>query len=247
MSPSLIIVKVKKSSMKMISKDERPVKPNWMRITESSVKLKKERLELVVSFDLKNTQDSQLDIPIIPKAFRFRAFVKIVKAPITDNGADHMLFSFYLKHMKPQYETWCASKITVMKVIGLIDTNSFPNAEFKIARVYQSREQTGADFRTSCISLPDKHLYPTSRLEFILDLVTKFKGNSKEDLKCFSDSNLWYIHIPKLLLCFILKTNKKDFFRVLDKHLVLTKALRNFINRASKSEAPEHLKANFIC
>ncbi|CAI9303779.1 unnamed protein product [Lactuca saligna] len=90
-------------------------------------------LEPVVSFDLQNTQDSQLDVPITPKAFRFCAFVKVVKAPITDNAADHMLLSFYLKHMKPQYETWCASKITGMKLTGLIETINFPNAKFKVA------------------------------------------------------------------------------------------------------------------
>ncbi|CAI9291502.1 unnamed protein product [Lactuca saligna] len=32
---------------------------------------------------------------------KFRAFVKVANAPFTDNNADQMLFSFYLKHMKP--------------------------------------------------------------------------------------------------------------------------------------------------
>ena len=44
------------------------------------------------------------------------------------------LFSFYLKHMKPQYETWSASKITAVKVTGLIETDNFPNAKLKVAR-----------------------------------------------------------------------------------------------------------------
>ncbi|CAI9297973.1 unnamed protein product [Lactuca saligna] len=68
-----------------------------------------------------------------------------------------------------------------------------------------SRERTGADFCKSCFFLPDKHMYTTSFLEFILDLVTKFKGNSKQDLKCFSDMVLWHIRIHNLLLSFILK------------------------------------------
>lgn len=42
------------------------------------------------------------------------------------------------------------------------------------------------------------------------------------------------------------KTNKKDCFRVLDKHLVPTKALKKFISRASKSDAPEHIKEKFV-
>ncbi|CAI9285091.1 unnamed protein product [Lactuca saligna] len=58
-------------------------------------------LEPVVSFNLQTTQNSQLDLPITPQAFRFHAFVKIMKATITDSDVDHMLISFYLKHMKP--------------------------------------------------------------------------------------------------------------------------------------------------
>ncbi|CAI9280615.1 unnamed protein product [Lactuca saligna] len=52
-------------------------------------------LDLVVSFDHQNTQDSQLDLPITPKASRFRAF---------------------------------------LKVTGPIETESFTNAKFKVAR-----------------------------------------------------------------------------------------------------------------
>ncbi|CAI9280706.1 unnamed protein product [Lactuca saligna] len=71
--------------------------------------------------------------------------------------------------------------------------------------VYQSREQTGADVRKSYFYLDDKHLYNTACLEFILDLITKFKGNHQDDLKCFSDMLLWYINVRKLLLSFIPK------------------------------------------
>ncbi|CAI9282554.1 unnamed protein product [Lactuca saligna] len=72
------------------------------------------QLEPVASFDLQNTQDLQLDLLITPIAFMFSSFVKVVNVLATDNGADHLLFSLYLKHMKPQYETWSASKITVV-------------------------------------------------------------------------------------------------------------------------------------
>lgn len=61
-------------------------------------------LEPVMSFDLQNSQDLQLDLPITPKAFKFRSFVKVLNAPVTDSGVDHLLFSLYLKHMKQQYE-----------------------------------------------------------------------------------------------------------------------------------------------
>ncbi|CAI9289097.1 unnamed protein product [Lactuca saligna] len=79
--------------------------------------------------------NSQLDLPITLKAFRFRSFVKVVNVqPTTDSGANPLLFSFYLKHIKPQYKTWSASKITAMKVIGPIETDRFPNVKFKVAR-----------------------------------------------------------------------------------------------------------------
>lgn len=42
------------------------------------------------------------------------------------------------------------------------------------------------------------------------------------------------------------KTNKKDFFRFLDKHLVPSKALQKVITNASKSDSPEHVKNQFI-
>lgn len=63
-------------------------------------------LEPVISFDLENSSDLQLDFHITPKALLFRSFEKIEKAPITDYGVNHSLFSFYLKHRKPQYQTW---------------------------------------------------------------------------------------------------------------------------------------------
>ncbi|CAI9301954.1 unnamed protein product [Lactuca saligna] len=105
-------------------------------------------LDPVASFDLQSSQDLQLDLPITPKPFKFCAFVKVVNAPIIDSGANHMLFSFYLKHKKPQYETWCAKKIAVLKVTRPIETDSFPNANFKVARCSDSRvyKFTLADF-----------------------------------------------------------------------------------------------------
>ncbi|CAI9282409.1 unnamed protein product [Lactuca saligna] len=65
---------------------------------------------------------------------RFRAFVKVVNAPFTKSGANQLLFSFYLKHMKPQYETWSVHKKLDVNVNGTIETESFPNAKFKVAR-----------------------------------------------------------------------------------------------------------------
>nr|KAJ0212697.1 hypothetical protein LSAT_V11C400209080 [Lactuca sativa] len=88
------------------------------------------------SFEVQNSQDSQFDLPITLKASRFRAFIKVAS-------------NFYLKHMKPQFETWSASKIVAVKVTGPIATESFPNAQFKVVRgsARQTCEFTLADFR----------------------------------------------------------------------------------------------------
>ncbi|CAI9285325.1 unnamed protein product [Lactuca saligna] len=58
-------------------------------------------LEPVASFDLQNSHNSQLDLPITSKAFKFHSFIQVANIPLFDNGVDHTIFSFYLKHMKP--------------------------------------------------------------------------------------------------------------------------------------------------
>ncbi|CAI9291011.1 unnamed protein product [Lactuca saligna] len=88
--------------------------------------------EPIVSFEFQITQASQLDLPITLKDFKFCSFVNVANVPSTDNGANQLIFSFYLKHMKPQYETWCA--ITEVKVMGPIETESIPNVKFKVVR-----------------------------------------------------------------------------------------------------------------
>ena len=71
--------------------------------------------------------------------------------------------------------------------------------------VYQGWERNGADFHRECFFLSDKYLYTTSFLEYILDLVKKFKGNSKDDLKCFTDMILWYMKIRQTIFGIIPK------------------------------------------
>lgn len=71
--------------------------------------------------------------------------------------------------------------------------------------VYMSRDRPGVQHHKLYFHLEDKHLYTTTYLEFILELVTKFKGNHKDDLNCFSYMITWYIHIRRLLLSFIPK------------------------------------------
>nr|KAJ0215179.1 hypothetical protein LSAT_V11C300140950 [Lactuca sativa] len=258
----------------------------------------KSRMLLFHRWILKRIQNKVVDLPSQYWLDLVASFV--VNAPFTDIGAHQMLFAFYLKHMKHQFETWSANKIVFVKVTGLIETESFSNANFKVMRgsasqpyeftlvdlpclnpnewmvifnmlqkekevyepvmshlqlmimsyiqevrlmdvdiatvlkkkmsvvpkeapkdfeklksgkiykegwfvVYTSRYRPGADRRKSYFYLKYKRLYSTSCLEFVLDMLTKFKGNNKDDVKCFTDMITWYIHVCKQLLCFIPK------------------------------------------
>ncbi|CAI9302904.1 unnamed protein product [Lactuca saligna] len=84
-------------------------------------------VEPVVSFELHNTQDLQLDLPITPKSFKFWSFVKVANVPSTNNGVDHFILLLSLKHMKLQYKIWNACKVTSIKITGPIETDNFPN------------------------------------------------------------------------------------------------------------------------
>ena len=67
---------------KALFKAKKLLFPKWTmkRIYNDVVNLSSQYwLELIVSFDLQNTQDSQFDLPIAPKAFRFHAFIKVDK------------------------------------------------------------------------------------------------------------------------------------------------------------------------
>lgn len=91
-------------------------------------------LEPVISFELGNTLKSQLDLPITSKAFVFRSFEKIEKAPTSDTDVYHMVFSFYLKYGRPQYHTWSSKKIAIIKVFKPAETEDFINVRFKALR-----------------------------------------------------------------------------------------------------------------
>ena len=71
--------------------------------------------------------------------------------------------------------------------------------------MYTYRDRQGAYRRKLFFHLEDKHLSPTSCLEFILELVARYRGNNKDDVKCFTDVITWYIQVRKLLLSFIPK------------------------------------------
>lgn len=88
-------------------------------------------MEPLVSFELDNIADSHLDFWITPRAFLFRCFEQIEKAPLSANYINHMFFTFYLKYVKPQYETWRLQNMVAMKVYAPIETENFINVRFK--------------------------------------------------------------------------------------------------------------------
>lgn len=91
-------------------------------------------LEPVTSFDMENKLDSQFDFLIIPKAFLFRSLVVIANVLDSDENVNKSLMEFYLKHAKPQYQTWISREITAIKFIRPIETESFVNVKFKTTR-----------------------------------------------------------------------------------------------------------------
>lgn len=72
------------------------------------------------------------------KAFLFRCFEPTVNTTSSFAKVNKNLMEFYVKYVKPQYETRSAQKITVVKVDGPIETGSFANVKFKTARGSQS-------------------------------------------------------------------------------------------------------------
>ncbi|CAI9286334.1 unnamed protein product [Lactuca saligna] len=67
-------------------------------------------LEPTTSFDKNNDIECQLDMPMTPRAFLFRCFEKIEKYLISNKAVNQMLFSFYMKYVKPKYESWSLKK-----------------------------------------------------------------------------------------------------------------------------------------
>lgn len=88
-------------------------------------------LEPLVSFEMGNTVYSQFDFSVTLRAFLFRCFEKIEKAPLSDYDVNHMLFSFYLKYGKPQFQTWSLLNMVVVKVYASFSVENFIIVKFK--------------------------------------------------------------------------------------------------------------------
>ncbi|CAI9289146.1 unnamed protein product [Lactuca saligna] len=88
-------------------------------------------LDPLISFDLNNDVECQLDFPITPRAFLFHCFEKIEKSQISDSVVTQKLHSFYLKYAKPQKMTWSLKKFCALRVKLSDQTEDFLNIQFK--------------------------------------------------------------------------------------------------------------------
>ncbi|CAI9259279.1 unnamed protein product [Lactuca saligna] len=149
-------------------------------------------IEPLVSFEQSNMENSQLDFPIIPKAFLFRFFEKIENAPLSDYDVNHMLFSFYLKYAKPQFKAWNLQKIVALKVYARIPTEDFINIRFK---GFPGASRTKDEF--NLVDSPCMIPY---------DWITLFLIVSKDE-KTYEPI---VSHLKRMLICYIHEPAKMD-------------------------------------
>ena len=62
-------------------------------------------LEPILSFDVENSKDSHIDMPITCKAFIFHCLESTVAIPSPDSKVDQDLLRYYLEFSQPQYLT----------------------------------------------------------------------------------------------------------------------------------------------
>lgn len=88
-------------------------------------------LEPMVSFELLNSAYSQFNFLVTLRAFLFRCFEHIKRAPLSYYDVNHMLFSFYLMYGKPQPQIWSLQKMVLLKVYEPFQDDNFINVKFK--------------------------------------------------------------------------------------------------------------------
>nr|KAJ0227884.1 hypothetical protein LSAT_V11C100043130 [Lactuca sativa] len=191
-------------------------------------------LEPVVFFYCENTRDSQFDMPITRRAFVFHCFGSIVNVPSPDLKVDQELINYYLQFSQPQYLTWSAQKITLVKVLkptlGASYIMEVAKMGQEIASVLRKKPTVKPIGKTSdanrihmgkidskhnivmftrgkdqrfVFALDDKHLFSTTCLENIIDIIHRCKLNSESDKKNFTDMLRWYISFLQTLLSII--------------------------------------------
>lgn len=149
-------------------------------------------LKPVASFDLENMLDLQFDMPLTPKAFLFRSFVVVANASDSDTVVDNQFMEFYLKHGKPQFQTWSSQKITTVKVVGPVRTESFLNAKLKTTRGSKS-----SGFEFSLANLPCLNPYDwITLLHFLMKYEKKYEPLVE--------------HIKRMLVSYIYEVAKRD-------------------------------------
>ncbi|CAI9301617.1 unnamed protein product [Lactuca saligna] len=204
-------------------------------------------LELRTSFKQENILGSQLDFLITPKAFLFRYFDKVAKAPYSDNSANLMLISFnlnmeslstkpgvqryffllrlldaqkfelILEHLKRMFVSYILEiakidmeivpvlrkKPTVQPKETLKDHDNMQKGKIlkdNWSMAYQERNKACVNVQRCCFFFPDKHLYFTSCLEYVLGLSEACKENNIFEKKCIVYMLKWYITVRNTFL-----------------------------------------------
>ncbi|CAH1437432.1 unnamed protein product [Lactuca virosa] len=126
-----------KKNVEAILANKKELFPPWSleRIEDESLnKPKLYWLEPQTSFSVDNDVECQLDLPITVIAFQFRCFESIEKVPMGNTTINKKIFNFYLKHSKPQYESWNIKKIVGLKVRKSEKVDDLIKIHFKVVR-----------------------------------------------------------------------------------------------------------------
>ena len=93
-------------------------------------------------------------------------------------------------------------KPTVLPMEALNDINKMRQGKMEKDNwsvTFQKSSRDGTNVHRCLFCLPDKHLYSTSCLNYVLEITKKNKGNDAADKKCFTYMIKWYILLHKTL------------------------------------------------
>ena len=111
---------------------------------------------------------------------------------ISDSAVNRKLFSFYLRHAKPQYETWSSKRIVSLKVGLPIQTEDFLNIQFKGFR--------GANHELYEFILADFPFMNPYDWLYLFHIVTKDVQKYEPIVE----------HLKRMIKCYILEIAKMD-------------------------------------
>ncbi|CAI9303701.1 unnamed protein product [Lactuca saligna] len=99
--------------------------------------------------------------------------------------------------VKPKEASYDVSKVK----LGRIHKDNW-------SMIFQQSARDGSNTQRCFFSLSNKHLYSTSCLNYILELIGQCKANDVASKKCFADMTRWYIAVRNTLLSLMPKLFK---------------------------------------